>query len=131
MASVGRQAIVPLSLILLGGALLVYGAGFHAQPVLTAQEPAEQGEAAPVPPPPPPPGFDAPPFARLDGRGDEMPPPRFLEDEPAPAEPTFVTIEEPETKLIREVTVGGVIRLASGELRRTYALGAPPSLCPT
>ena len=32
--------------------------------------------------------------------------------------------------LIREVTIGGVVLLESGKLRRTYT-GEPPSLCPT
>ena len=35
-----------------------------------------------------------------------------------------------EARLVRETTVGGVTRLASGELRRTYT-GDAPSLCPT
>jgi hypothetical protein len=37
---------------------------------------------------------------------------------------------EPEWVVVREVTFGGVMRLASGELKRTYS-GQPPALCPT
>lgn len=38
--------------------------------------------------------------------------------------------EEPEWVIVREVTVGGVVLLANGQLKRTYS-GQPPSLCPT
>lgn len=38
--------------------------------------------------------------------------------------------EEPEWAIVHEVTVGGVVRLANGRLKRTYT-GKPPSLCPT
>jgi len=38
--------------------------------------------------------------------------------------------EEPEWVIVREVTVGGVVLLANGQLKRTYS-GKPPSLCPS
>ena len=38
--------------------------------------------------------------------------------------------EEPEWAIIREVTIGGVVRLANGHLKRTYS-GKPPALCPS
>jgi hypothetical protein len=38
--------------------------------------------------------------------------------------------EEPEWVIVRDVTVGGVVRLANGQLKRTYS-GKAPSLCPT
>ena len=38
--------------------------------------------------------------------------------------------EEPEWAIIREVTFGGVVRLANGVLKRTYS-GKPPALCPS
>lgn len=38
--------------------------------------------------------------------------------------------KEPEWAIVREVTVGGVVLLADGRLKRTYT-GQPPSLCPT
>ncbi len=37
---------------------------------------------------------------------------------------------DPEWVIVRDVTVGGVIRLANGPLKRTYS-GKAPSLCPT
>jgi hypothetical protein len=38
--------------------------------------------------------------------------------------------KEPEWAIVREVTFGGVVLLANGQLKRTYS-GKPPSLCPT
>jgi hypothetical protein len=38
--------------------------------------------------------------------------------------------EEPEWAIVRDVTIGGIVRLANGQLKRTYS-GKPPSLCPT
>ena len=38
--------------------------------------------------------------------------------------------DEPEWAIIREVTFGGVVRLANGDLKRTYS-GKPPALCPS
>ena len=37
---------------------------------------------------------------------------------------------EPEWVLVREITIGGVARLANGQLKRTYS-GKPPALCPS
>jgi hypothetical protein len=37
---------------------------------------------------------------------------------------------EPEWAIVRDVTVGGVVLLANGHLKRTYS-GQPPALCPT
>ena len=38
--------------------------------------------------------------------------------------------EESEWTVVWEVTIGGVTRLANGQLKRTYS-GKPPALCPT
>jgi hypothetical protein len=38
--------------------------------------------------------------------------------------------EDPEWMIVRDVTVGGVVRLANGQLKRTYS-GKPPALCPS
>jgi hypothetical protein len=38
--------------------------------------------------------------------------------------------DEPELAIVRDVTIGGLMLLPSGKLKRTYS-GAPPSLCPT
>lgn len=45
-------------------------------------------------------------------------------------EKILVAQQEPEWKVVREVTVGGLVLLADGMLKRTYS-GRPPSLCPT
>ena len=39
-------------------------------------------------------------------------------------------VVEREGAIVRDVTIGGVVRLADGRLKRTYS-GVPPSLCPT
>ena len=38
--------------------------------------------------------------------------------------------EETEMVILRDLTVGGIVLLPSGKLKRTYT-GNPPSLCPT
>jgi len=97
-------------LVLAGLAQVIYGVGFHTAAVVTEKE-----TAAPPPIPGPPPGF---------GFGNRPPPPP-----PRPLK-LLVLADEAEFVLIREVTFGGVTRLESGELKRTYS-GRPPSLCPT
>ncbi|MBN1345315.1 MAG: hypothetical protein JXQ73_21660 [Phycisphaerae bacterium] len=113
---VRKAAFLPLILILVGIGQVIYGAAFHAQPVLVEQE-VDQ-------PPPPPPFFTEGP----DGQSYLPPPPP---PPPLPPEPEVMTLRQSEPSLIREVTVGGVIRLASGELMRTYSGQEQPSLCPT
>ena len=41
-----------------------------------------------------------------------------------------VAVADPEWRLVREATFGGITRLENGELKRTYS-GKPPALCPT
>lgn len=66
------------------------------------------------------------------GRGPSMPLP--------PPRPKKVTTSVPqdqeqshrETKVVRDVTVGGIARLADGRLKFTYGPGeSGPALCPT
>jgi hypothetical protein len=45
-------------------------------------------------------------------------------------EKILVAHDEPERAIVRDVTVGGVLLLPDGLLKRTYS-GRPPSLCPT
>lgn len=54
-----------------------------------------------------------------------------IPDLPDP-EPIFelVPIEEPESKIVSDITIGGLNLLASGIIERTYS-GEPPLLCPT
>ncbi len=49
-------------------------------------------------------------------------------DAPASAQPAALV--EPETRIIREVTVGGLALLPSGEIARTYD-AEPPTTCHT
>ena len=101
-----------LILLLLGGSgSLLYGSLFH---VVTVEEEQQREISAAVPAPlgfGPPPGFPGARFAQA-------------------AEKYFEAREEPERAIVRDVTVGGVARLADGRLRRTYS-GKGPSLCPS
>ena len=108
-----KRLVFPTSLAVIGLAGIICGAGFHTQPVLVEQEVA----------PPAPPLVQRPPPAL-----------RFLPHPPPlprpPPKVELVTLDEPELLLTLQVTVGGVTRLASGALKRTYR-GDMPSLCPT
>jgi hypothetical protein len=135
------RAVVPL-LVLIGGiASVYYGARYNAQEVVEEQEikvpiapPTPFGPMAP--PEEQPPFGDPSPFGQPPPFGNEPPlmePSPLLGPAPFPMEVTETVLigkDESELQLIREVTFGGVVLLASGELRRTYS-GAPPSLCPT
>jgi hypothetical protein len=55
----------------------------------------------------------------------------LLKQAEPPAAEAARTLDESEPALIREVTVGGLRRRASGELERTYGEGEEPALCPT
>jgi hypothetical protein len=44
---------------------------------------------------------------------------------------TIVTTDEPEPRIIREVSVGGLMLAESGEIKRTYSGQDGPALCPT
>jgi len=138
MSTAIRRAIFPLLLLLGAVASIHYGAAYHSVPVLVEQE--EEVEIDVPNPFALPPGL-APdsPLAQTPPFGDpSLGPPPFG---PAPFEVpaikqvvtrvTQTTKEMPEPALIRDVTVGGVVRLASGELKRTYSGDQGPSLCPT
>lgn len=75
------------------------------------------------------PGGEENPFEAADNTPSPplgMPPMRFQKiNEPYEDEQL-----EPESVIVREVTFGGVVRLANGQLKRTYS-GQPPALCPT
>jgi len=129
------RALLPMVLFAGAVGLLIYGTRFHFVPV-SHQEEIEVSIAPPTPFAPPPipgqPPFGQPPF----GQPGEGPPfvgpfqgalPPFLQTIKAKV---VVTENESEPTLVREVTFGGVARLSSGSLMRTYT-GQPPSLCPT
>jgi hypothetical protein len=133
--------LVPCCLLLAGVASVVHGTRFHATTVLEEQEveitipsPGPFLPSAPFGQPPPlgePPPFGearpfdgSPPFGPSQPFGGQQP---FLTKI---KEKVLVPMNEPEWKLVREVTIGGVVLLPSGELKRTYS-GKAPSLCPT
>ena len=135
---------MPLLLVAAGIGSVCYGVWGHIVPVVEKPaETAESTEAEPPPPPPPPPPGD--PWMSGPPQGDpwmNQPPEaeddeaavQSGEEETAPEPPKKTITDEPEPALIREVTVGGVARSASGEIVRTYAALAgekPASLCPT
>ena len=111
MWAVIKRMTLPVLLLLGGTASLIYGAKYHARPVVEIQE-IQVSITLPRPFSPLPSFAQPPPIIRKITRK------------------TRLTREEPEPALIREVSIGGVTRLASGELRRTYS-GKAPSLCPT
>jgi len=148
------RALVPLVLLAGGIGSLVYGVGRHTAMVSLEQE-VEVNLAGP--PGVAPPGFDgalppgvAPPGMIPPGDGFGPPgglglpdggftdpalaaPPPWLAPPPELAkvkQKIVISEATSELALIREVTFGGVTRLKTGELWRTYT-GAPPSLCPT
>jgi hypothetical protein len=89
-----------------------------AAPAEPERDPFASPAEAPEPKPfasPPPESADHDPFAA------------FFEKR-TPTE--LVSREEPEWVLVFEATIGGVVRLANGDLKRTY-IGEPPGVCPT
>jgi hypothetical protein len=135
MWGIVRRALLPLLMLLVGVAALVYGVKKHAAHVFVEKEIeinlAPPGFAGPGMPPgfggPPgmggAPGFPGPPGGMPAFAG---PPPQLQKMK----QKILVGNDEPETAIVRDVTIGGLVLLSSGELKRTYS-GAPPSLCPT
>ncbi len=141
------------SAIFLAGAIvsLVYGMTYHTQPVLEEYEeeveipvPSAFGPMEPPGELPMPPGEIAGPL----GMPAQPPVGEFFPGDPAAsAFPPFLrpppqekvkvirviqkTHEVPEPRLVYEVTVGGVVRRASGQIQQTYHGEAGPALCPT
>jgi hypothetical protein len=130
-----RRPVLPVLLLIGGIASTIYGAWFHYIPVVGGAirqvvEEQEVEETITLPPPfEPPPGFPPPPpivqtiVRKVSVTKD------VIED---------VTKDEREFTFIREMSVGGVKLLASGQLRRTYGPTLDgegptemPSLCPT
>ena len=101
--------LATLGILLIAGAMVAYGAAFHSQPVQMEQkvDTSQFSSSGGWPP-----GFPGPAVEEL---------PELVE---------IIILEESEPELIREVSFGGVVRLPSGEVKRTYS-GRPPSQCPT
>jgi hypothetical protein len=121
-----RRAIVPAALVIAGMAALVEGFWHHPIPVLVERE-TKKTIDVPLPLPPGPalggsflPGM---PFG-----GPSVVKKTITQIELAP-----LVISEPDAT--RDVTIGGLERLASGEqagqLKRTYTGSKGPALCPT
>jgi hypothetical protein len=124
MGAIVRRAVLPALLLAGGLACWLCGARFRAVTVWESQE-TEVTLAIPDGFPPVPPVGEASPFGG---------PPQFPGRPPMRREVVKKTVlrslEESEPGLMRDVSVGGVVLLPSGELKRTYS-GKAPSLCPT
>jgi hypothetical protein len=130
---------------------LVYGMTYHTRPVLEEYEEEVEISVPSAFGPMGLPGESAAPpgeIASPPGVPGEPPLPEFFPGDPAAsAFPPFLgppaqekvkvvrviqrTKRVPEPRLVYEVTVGGVVRLASGDIRQTYHGEAGPALCPT
>jgi hypothetical protein len=127
------RTVLATALLVGGIASLIYGGMHHT---ITVTE--ERKREITIPPPPmfgpmggapgQPPMAGGPGDPQFPGMPPMMVPPEFLNRKETIVEK--ISKQEPEPIIVREVTFGGVTRLASGELRRTYS-GPPPQLCPT
>ncbi len=104
------RILLPIFLVWVGVVSIIYGGLVHARPVLVEQELVV-----------PPSLVEAGPFAQFRALPGQS---------PQGVRKRIVAIRQLEADLIREVTVGGVVRLQSGEIKRTYT-GDAPSGCPT
>ena len=123
MWTILRRVYLPLLLAIGGAGMLLYGVVSHLIPVLEERETKITIDIpAPFQMEGPPPFPGAPPFAG--------PPPTIKK---TVTRTDRTTILEREAAMTREVTVGGVILLATGEIKRTYdsSSGKGPALCPT
>jgi hypothetical protein len=128
-----RRAVAPTLLVAIGVAAIVMGVGFHPIVVLTEQTVEKTTtEVIDVPLPPP----EAGPDGSGDLAADQIPfgMPTSIKKTvtriQTVKEEKPLTISEPD--FTRDVTVGGVVRLASGALRRTYGSESKgPAECPT
>jgi len=121
------RATVTILLLMAGAACLTYGIAFHTVPVLPKQD--TPGPEAPEIPP------EILPEDEVEFTADELfgtpsaDAPPFVSGIPDGPEPAA---DVAERQVVREVTIGGLERLPSGQLARTYAPGEPPpSFCPT
>lgn len=146
MWAILQRAIVPLVLLIAGIASTISGAKHHLIPVVQEHEeevsipmptPFGPGPEGPLPPDGPPGAPEPPSFAPGQMPGADMPPggpPAFWQPPPALTKvikKVIITTDEPEPKIIREVSVGGLTLADSGEIKRTYTGDEGPALCPT
>jgi hypothetical protein len=122
MRAIIRRAIVPALLLIGGLASLIYGAIFHAVPLLEEHE-TETTIEVPAEFAPPPEGEALPPGGAPFGE-----PLVFVKKTVKRVE--LITTMESEPTVTRDASVGGIEVLDSGELKRTYS-GKGPALCPS
>ena len=145
-----KRTIWLIFLLLVGSGSILYGWLFHTATVKVEKErqisiavptlsdldpsPFERHTAAA-----PRPSDGADPFhgqsAAENSEGNPFETPPVLPNPPGMkmekvTEKYFDDFIAPEYAIIRDVTVGGIVRLANGELKRTYS-GKAPSLCPS
>jgi hypothetical protein len=115
-----RRAVVPALLIIVGVAGLVEGVLYHPIAVLVEKE-TKKTIDVPLP--------AQPAFPR--GMGFARP--TVIKQTVTLTELVAMVISEPDAT--RDVTVGGLVRIGSGEhageLQRTYSGDKGPALCPT
>jgi hypothetical protein len=151
-----KRKVWLILLLVIGGGSLLYGSLFHTAMV---EEEGEREISVPVPVlpglgdvPPAPAGDVATEPQQQKPGSDDVDPFRTPSADGTPAgnsdnpfenpatlpgikfekrtEKIVETREEPEWVIVRDATVGGVMRLANGQLKRTYS-GKTPALCPT
>jgi len=141
LRTIVQRALLPIVMLGLGIASLVWGATHHVLEIYEEQEieisiapPPEMME--PMGPPGLPGGPDDadPNVPGEPGFGGPTDVPPFMVGPPPELQKVKQTVmiskEEPESQAVFEITIGGLALLETGELLRTYS-GAPPSLCPT
>ncbi len=124
MWAIIRRAVVPAVLLVGGLASLIYGAIFHAVPVVEDHESETTIEVPAEFSPQPPMGEnfapDGAPFAA---------PLRMVKKKVTRVE--TVAALESEPAAMRDASVGGIELLESGELKRALVSNEGPALCPT
>jgi hypothetical protein len=122
-----RRSVLP-ALLLIGGLVsIIYGAIFHSSPVLVEQE-TKTTIDVPLEFPPPPGEASPNGGPAFPGGAPFGGPLQFIKKTVTRGD--LVSVVESEAAMTREVTFGGVVRLDSGELKRTYS-GKGPALCPS
>ena len=128
MGRIIRRTILPVLLMIVGVAAIVEGMWYHPIAVVVKEETTTTVTINIPLPMPPGPSADDP--SSPDGP-PSFPPgaPTSIKQSVERVDPAVVEMV-PEPELMRDVSVGGVTRLASGELKRTYS-GNGPALCPS
>ncbi len=131
-----QRGLLPIVMLGLGIASLVWGAKHHILEIYEEQE--IEISIAPPPEMMQPMGFPGGPDGGMEPGFDDPSgmggPPPFMPGPPPEMQTVtqivMVSKEEFEPQAVFEITIGGLAVLESGELQRTYS-GQPPSLCPT